>query len=380
MRLAVNGWRIHGKRTGVGRYLLNVLRHWTPDVLEGRFERVTVYTHKPIDRAELSIPENINVRVLGPQWRMLLWENFRFGPVVRDDVQFSPSYTRPLIARGCPVVTTHDATQKLYPHLFPRSVRYLYNPLYGWSARRAGLVITDSEAGRNDIASCWGVPIERIRVVHLAPEERFRESPSAEIRRQVRQEKIGFNEPYFLFVGKLSGRRSTPLLLRGFAEFKRKFKSDHKLLVIGLNIHNLDVMGMIEELGITDEVRHCEYVSDDDLCVIYHEADVFVSPSIYESVSLPVMEAQAAGTAVICPDTPGMRELTGGDASLLPKPEVGEMAEAMGRPAKDSDFRGDLARRGLENSKRFSWKRCSHETLDVFEEAGRMRFSGSRSG
>src|SRR5262245_32214390 len=114
MNLGINGWRIHGQRTGVGRYLLNVVRHWTPEVLSD-FSRTTFYVPRPLDRQDVPLPENIGVRVLPSALPMLVWENLCLAPVADDDVLFCPSYTRPLGARRKTVVVTHDAVQMIYP-------------------------------------------------------------------------------------------------------------------------------------------------------------------------------------------------------------------------------------------------------------------------
>lgn len=373
MKLGINGWRIHGQRTGVGRYLLNVVKNWTPEVVAGRFDEINFYSPKPVDRTEVPLPENFCERVLPSNRPMLVWENVRMAPVATDDVLFCPSYSRPLFARGKTVVVTHDAVSQIYPELFPQSVRLFYNRLYGWSARHATLVITDSEAARHDIASCWGVPLSRIRVVYLAPAGIFRPlAPDDERINEVCERLTGSSAPFFLFVGKLSGRRNIPLLLEAFAELKRRTSLPHRLLLVGLNIHGLDIPKLINDLGIAESARHCQYVSDEDLNSIYNAAEAFISPSTYETVSLPVMEAQATGTPVICIDTVGMRDITGGAAFFIPKLEVGGMFEALSRLASDVSLRRELSERGLANAQRFSWQRCSLETLAVIEEAAHL--------
>lgn len=371
MRLGVNGWRIHGQRTGVGRYLLNVVKHWTPDVVAGRCEEINFYTPSPVNRAEIPLPANIQNRVLSSKARMLVWENFRLALSADEDVLFCPSHTRPIITRGKVVVTTHDATQKLFPWLFPMSARFLHTPLYGWSARHATLVITDSEASRQDIARCWGVPLSRIRVVYLAPSELFKPLPGNPQVREARVRYLGADELFFLFVGKLSGRRNIPRLLESFAAFRRRTSSSHKLLLIGLNIHNMDLASLIQSLGLSNDLKHVSYVPEEDLNLLYNAADAFISPAEYETVSLPVMEAQAAGTPVICIDTAGMREYTGGTALLIPKLGVQEVSEAMLALANDASLRWKLSEQGLQHIRKFSWARCSAETLAVLEEAGR---------
>lgn len=373
MKLGINGWRINGLRTGVGRYLLNIVKYWTADVVADKFDEINFYTPKPIDRQEIPIPENIRIRVLTPDLKMLIWENLRFGPVADEDVLFCPSYSRPMIARGKIVVATHDAIPVLYPEYFSHiSQRLLYNPLYGWSARNANLVVTNTDAARQDIARCWKVPLSKIRDVDLASAEHFKLVEDNSIREEVRTRYMGGSIPYFLFVGKMTGRRNMPLLLESFAEFKRNTSFPHKLLLVGLNLHKLGLTERINDLGLENQVIHSGYVSDEDLNLIYNAAEALVMPSVYETVNLPIMEAQAVGIPVICIDTAGNRDITGEDAMLLPKLEVGNLAEAMKKLADNKTFRDELGKRGLANSKRFSWKRCAIETLAVLEEAAQM--------
>lgn len=370
LRLGINGWRIHGQRTGVGRYLLNVVRHWTREAVRDRFAEVTIYTARPLDRGEAPLPDNVREVVLRSDHPMLVWENLRLGPAAGDDVLFCPSYSRPLRARGRTVVATADAVSVLHPELFPPAVRLFYNPLYGWSARHATRVVAATEASRQDIARGWGVPLEKIRAVPLAPAEVFRPSDDRAAAAQARARHVGGDEPFFLFVGKLSGRRSLPPLLEAFAELRRA-GSRHKLLLVGLNPRQLDLGRITSELGVADHVKHAGYVSDAELAALYNAAEAFVMPSVYETVSLPVMEAQASGTPVICIDTPGMREVTGAAALLVPRLAKQPLVEAMATLAADPERRRRLAADGLVNSRRYSWRRCAAETLETLHEAAR---------
>jgi glycosyltransferase involved in cell wall biosynthesis len=369
MKLGINGWRILGHHTGVGRYLYNILRHWTPENVDGRFSELTLYTHLPYPTAEKPLPPTIHNRVLGPAWRMLIWENLRLGPAAADDLTYHPSFSIPLWRRGQSVVVIHEVIHELYPQLFPASVRLFYKHLYRWSARQSTLVISGSEASKQDIIRQMKLPPDKIRVVPMAAADFFHRPPEQSVLDAVRTKYLDAQTPFFLFVGKLSGRRSLPLLLGGFAEFKKQSRLPHKLVVVGLNIHKVNVAQMIEELGISGEVIYPGFISDDDLNGLYHQATGLISPALYEPICLPVMEAQAAGTPVICSDSPGMREATGGHALLLPKPEVAEMAKALTQLAQDDDLCRRLSQNGRQYAQQFSWERTSKETLNVLAEA-----------
>jgi len=372
VRLGVNGWRLRGKLTGVGRYVFNVVRHWTAEAVDSRFDEVNFYVPKPMNRQETPLPLNIRERVIGPDWRMLAWENLRLGPVATDDVLFCPSFSIPLRRHGRTVVTTHEATLALFPEMYSRRARMLYARLYGWSARHATLVITHTEAARQDIARAYRVPLARIRVVPLAPTEIFRPLSGNRRVAEARQRYVGSAAPFFLFVGTLTPRRNVPKLLEAFARLKRVTALPHKLVVIGLNTTNLDLAAMAGALGIAAHFTYVPYISDEDLSLLYNAAEAFVMPYTYESVSLTALEAQACGTPVVIGDTAGLRETTGEAAVFIPKAEVQEIATAMSRVATDPSLRRELAKQALEHARQFSWKRCAAETLAVLHEAAQL--------
>jgi glycosyltransferase involved in cell wall biosynthesis len=370
MRAGVNGWRLHGRRTGVGRYLLNVVRNWTPELVSDRFDELNLYTPKPFD-PDLELPETVTERVVGPEVRLLVWENLRLAAAA-DDVLFCPSYTRPLVARGKTVVTTHDATMHMYPELYARSGPLFYDRLYGWCARHATLVITTSETVKRDVARCYGVPPERIRVVQLATDDQVSPVTDETVLGETRERYLGADVPFFLFVGKLTARRNAGMLVEAFAELKQREALPHKLLVVGLDTQDLGLAALVERLGIGDHVVHVEYVPDGDLNLLYNAAETFIMPSTFETLSLTVMESQAVGTPVITIDTPGLRETSGGAAYLMPRADAGEVVKAMSRLAGDASLRAELAEAGRAQAARLSWRRCAQETLDVLAEAAEL--------
>lgn len=376
MRLGINGWRIHGHRTGVGRYLLNTVRCWDETFTKGTFDRWRFYSHLPLDRAEIPIPAHIEHTRLGPAMRMLLWENCRLGPSVDDDVLFCPSFSRPRYTRARTVVTVYEATLALYPQYFPRNHFFarpeLYIPLYRWSARNATLVLTTTQAAKQDIMKAFGVPEERIRNAPLAPAPEFVPIRDAAALRAIREKYFGADVPYFLFVGKLTPRRNVPMLMEAFAKIRKRLGAPYKLLVAGINTTGIDLAAHAKSLGIENDFLHAGYVPNEDLLLLYNATDCFVLPYSYEALSLTTMEAQAVGVPVITTDVPGLRETTGGHALLLPAAEVEPLAEAMLQIAGDRALHEKLSNEGPEFMKQFTWERTAKATLDTLWEAANL--------
>ncbi len=301
--------------------------------------------------------------------RMLLWENLRLGPVCRDDVLFGPSHTRPLWTRARTVVTTHDMLLQIRPDRFRHA--WFYDRLYEWSARHAVLVITDSEASREEIHRIWNIPLDRIRTVYLAASESFFPCDDAPRLDAARLRAVGQDAPFFLFVGKMSGRRDLSSLIEAYALFRRT-NHPHKLVLVGPKPQHFDVDALCHRLGVAEHVRILGYVPDEELNLLYNATAALVMPSVYETVSLPVMEAQAVGAPVVCIDTPGMRENTGGAASMTSKLDPQHLLEAMLHVVEDEAFRDTIKAGAIIHARKFSWARCARETMAVLADAAAM--------
>jgi len=91
---------------------------------------------------------------------------------------------------------------------------------------------------------------------------------------------------------------------------------------------------------------------------------LFVFPSLYEGLGLPVLEAMACGTPVVCSSTSILPEVTG-DAALLVDPTDGRaLAGAMERVLRDKTLRAALQVRGLDQARKFSWEDAAWKTLE----------------
>lgn len=368
MKLGVNAWRLQ-TRTGVARVLLNIVRHWDREFVNGRFDEITLYSPTALELDE-PLPDFLQQRVIPPDARMLVWENLHLPRVAREDVLFCPSYSRPILTRSRTVSLIFEATQKLHPEYYPMSARFIQTPLYGWSARNSDLVITNTPQARSDIIDAYGAQPDKVRVVPLAPAEIFRTGHSPSLVAKVRHKYCGGDYPYFLYVGKLTARRNVPQIVAALAELKKRHSVPHRLVIVGLNTTGIDLPAIAAEMGVADDVKHYPFVADEDLALLYSGAEAFVLPYSYESAaSLTLLESQAAGTPVITGDTIGLREAAGSAALFVPDVEAETLARAMWQLLNVPELRAELVANGLENARNYSWKRCSSDMLDIIREA-----------
>jgi alpha-1,3-rhamnosyl/mannosyltransferase len=124
---------------------------------------------------------------------------------------------------------------------------------------------------------------------------------------------------------------------------------------------------------LADRVVFLGPVAEAELPALYTGAELFVFPSLYEGFGLPVLEAMACGTPVVCSNVSSLPEVAGDAACQVNPLAVDELAAAIGRVLGDAALRQQMRERGLAQAARFSWTRTAQETLAVYRQitAGR---------
>jgi glycosyltransferase involved in cell wall biosynthesis len=156
--------------------------------------------------------------------------------------------------------------------------------------------------------------------------ERF--APSAEKRQRVRAE-FGFGDEFvWMAVGRLVVQKDFPNLLRAFAQLEDK-KSI--LLIAGNGALRDELATYAAELGIADRVRFAGVRPD--ISGWYNAADAYVMSSIFEGLSIALLEAAASGLPFVATDVGGNREivLDGVNGYLVPSKDSAALGSAMHR-------------------------------------------------
>ena len=144
-------------------------------------------------------------------------------------------------------------------------------------------------------------------------------------------------------------------------------------MLAGENHLGLPLEEVAAELGIADRVCVLGHVPDRDLPALFATATLFVYPSSYEGFGLPVLEAMAAGTAVLTIDNSSLGEVAGDAALLLPVATVESLAAGMARLLEDDELRHELERRGEERARAFSWTETARLTIDALARVAERR-------
>ncbi len=358
------------RRTGTETYSVRLIRAL---IGLGAGHRFRLYTNGAADVPDTSEATGAwyDIRAI-PFPR--LWTHIRLSAemVARPpDVLFVPSHVLPLIHPQRSVVTVHDLGYRHYPEAHRTRDRLYLDWSTYWNARQAAAVIVDSLATRDDLVQGYGIDPSKVRVVYLGRAEAISPVRDERVLAGVRK-RFGIAGRYLLYVGTLQPRKNLARVIGAFGRLAGDPTIGELQLVLAGKRGWLydDLFAQVARLGLEGRVLFPGYVEDADLPALLSGAAAFVFPSLYEGFGIPVLEAGACGVPVITSNTSSLPEVAG-DAALLVDPhDVDAIADAMYRLMTDEALRAELARRGRENVKRFSWEQCARETLAVLEEVG----------
>jgi glycosyltransferase involved in cell wall biosynthesis len=363
MILGINGIRLVVKRSGVARCLEALLRCFGE--LEHPFKEIRVYTPSPLE-TDIYLPANATNVVLPSALPFAGWEQFTMLKAHGNrNLLLCPSYVIPLAAR-CPTFLIHHGSYEGYPQAFGWWTRNKARAINTLSARRATGLSTVSHYSKSDMVRFYGIEPDKISVVPEGVDtEVFRPVNDPARLSRWREKIFGADAPFIVYVGKPSKRRNLPALIRAFAELKKE-KFPHKLLLVGTALSGAAAFRqVIEELKIQTEVFLLDYVTHEEMFLVYNAANLFVYPSSYEGFGMPVLEAMACGTPVIALDNTAFPEFAGGIAYLLKDAEVSTLKEGMRQILSDESWQRQMSEDGPERAALYDWRILSRRYLDL---------------
>ena len=171
-----------------------------------------------------------------------------------------------------------------------------------WTHRLCRMEIGNSQSVIDHLHHEAGLPKSWLRLVHGGVDlERFDRA------RPIRQSELGVKEKDSLlaWVGRLDPVKGLEDLLSALTIIRQRFALH--LVLVGDGPERSRLEHMITELDLADNVSLVGV--RDNVPEILKACDVFIFPSHTEGMPNALLEAMAAGCAIVCTDVPGNRDL-----------------------------------------------------------------------
>jgi len=282
------------------------------------------------------------------------------------DLYHAPDLRIPKFNAVPVIANIYDVIPLRYPQWSNPRWRGLKNLLMRRTALWADGIIAASNSAASDIAEEYRVSPQRIAMVPLGVHANWTVKIDEHARLGVLR-RFGLRAGFFLGVGTLQPRKNFGRLLDAYESLPARLREERQLVLVGrAGWSCAEMEARLKSAQPGGRVRWLDYVGDEDLRAIYQSARCLVYPSLYEGFGLPVLESFAAGTPVVTSNVSALPEVAG-DAAILVQPEdIEAIAGAMLLLGEDESLVEDLAARGRNRAKAYTWEACAERTRCVY--------------
>ena len=241
---------------------------------------------------------------------------------------------------------------------------FRHDPFFIASHRRARAILVGNREAWEALPRPWRQKAQLVSVSGV-PTELMALAPPAR----------GISEGFHvLSAGRLVRIKGFDLAIKAFGNFARQHP-DAQFTIVGEGPELARLQGLTRTLGLERQVRFEGWMAREQLFTRMASCDVFLFPSLRDGGGLVVVEAMAAGKAVICLDLggPGLHVTDQCGIKVTPRsPEqaVTEMAAALERLYNDRELgvrMGKAARQRVEQV--YDWDRVSERVLEMYHAA-----------
>ncbi len=337
--------------------------------------RLTVIVADPELNAELEsmgVSTVFRPGIQGCPLRRILFQQTMLPSLLKRlhaDVLFAPAYTAPRFISIPIVLQVHDIIVFDTPELCSWRNRLHLKTLLPASLQSAQRIMTPSQNVRErilarfpslDARKIMALPLG-IKPTLLSPSQETIPPPS--------------NTPYFLFVGALEPKKGIDILLDAYDRLAQRIPAGIPDLVLCGTATCWGSRGIVRRISsrrLPGNVIWRGVVDDAELCRLYRHAVAYIQPSRIEGFGLPVLEALACGTPVICSDHPVLREVADRYALYFPQNSVDELAALLHQfLVKESPVQHLVSpAERIAYAQQFTWQRWAREMVKLLDTIG----------
>ena len=179
-------------------------------------------------------------------------------------------------------MTTRQATQAWYASLFKRYyslVKLILVPLFKPIPQDDPLLLR-----------------EKVKIVPVAIDLETEFALDQKTHHDILPNDLGKGDPLVISIGRLHPDKGHEFAIQAWLQVTKEMPAA-KLIIVGEGKDELRLKKLTQTLGLTGQVEFISYL--EELATLFHRADIYLRASINEGSNLTIMQAMAAGLAVI---------------------------------------------------------------------------------
>lgn len=370
MKIAIDGRLIN--ESGIGRYIRNLLANLRK--IDHSNEYFILLRKKDVSR--FNFGENFKNIEADFGWYSAT-EQIKLPKILNDlnlDLVHFPHFNVPVFFKGKFIVTIHDLihqhfAMKRATTLDPLTYQikqFGYRKVFDAAIHKSQKIIVPSNFVKKQLEDEWELVGEKINVTHEGVDEKIYEikkKQSQSLQLKI-LEKIGVQKPFLFYIGNAHPHKNVEGLIKAFRILRGKNQGLNLVLAGGDHYFWKKVKSEYKD----PDIIYPGYVTDESLVALYCNAEMFVMPSFEEGFGIPVLEAFACESPVVCSDIGALKEV-GGEACIYFNPnDVNDIADKIGEVISNKKLKQEMVKKGNQIVKEFSWKKLAEDTLNLYKD------------
>lgn len=268
------------------------------------------------------------------------------------------------------VATFHDMMPFLLSErledVFPKRIgRWFYRQTIK-NMKRCGAIAADSAFSKECILRFTDCPEEKVSVIPLGVDTCFHPLPADAPALCDFAERHGLaDRKVVLHVGTAEPYKNLETVFEVMRRLLDTVDASLLFLKIGGSFSSQQ-QGLIRKLSLSDHIVHLVGLSEEELVFAYNLSTLLLWPSYFEGFGLPVLEAMACGTPVVCSNGGSLPEVAGTAAAVHEALDTDGLVLSCMRVLTDDAFREHLRRAGVEQAARFTWEHTAQQYYQLY--------------
>lgn len=368
MKIGIDARFVGPQGTGLGKYTEKLILNLTQ--LDKKNKYVIFLRQENWNYLNLTNHNNFTKVFADVPWYSVM-EQTKMPQILNSqnlDLLHVPHFNAPIFYRKKFIVTIHD----LIHHKFSETSATTKNPIifklkrFGYTKvienaiYKSQKIITPSKFVKEDIAKNFNLDPKKITVTYEAAEEEYFNNKTPHTTSQ---------NPTLLYVGNAYPHKNLNNLLDAIKILILKFKIDNfKLIIVSpRDVFSKRLEAEIENRGLKEKVELKGYLAPNELSKLFQKSTAYVFPSLSEGFGIPGLNAMASNLPLIASDIPVLKEIYGAAPLYFNPNDPEDIAQKIKTVLSNDKLRNELAKKGLVQSKKYSWQKMAQETLNLYE-------------
>jgi glycosyltransferase involved in cell wall biosynthesis len=262
----------------------------------------------------------------------------------------------------------YDLTFFYNPAVIRGSALFFYNRSLSKFLNKAKTIATVSASFKKELSLRYKTADDKIEVVYPAAKETF--LPVDESVKEETKRKYCDGKSYFIYTQGIHSRKSLITLLKAFSLFKKRQKSNWKLLITGrMERDSQSFTETLKTYKYRDDIVLTGFAKEEDMIKLIGSAYALIHSTPWDGTTVSALEAMNCRIPVIASAVPFIKEIAGDAVLYANSDDHTDIAEKMMVLYKDETLRNSLIDKGQTVVAKYNWDKTADLVWQIIQKA-----------